>query len=125
MTRKSVFRDSRVGSLSYRRTALVTVVWIACLFWSPDLVFSNTVEANDELNVQNTETIEDRNSLVSEEKKSSKEETGLPEDARFLAGPSLNDHLLFSNHSCSCHAPLSPFSEANSGTRNLIKLSHC
>ena len=117
MKRKSRFCSSRTESPSYGRVALVALVWIACLFWSPDLVLSDTIEENDELQQQKAHKFEEINSIKSMEKKTSMGGAGLPEDARFLAGPSLDDHLLFSNHTCSCHARLSPYSEATS-TRN-------
>ncbi len=104
---------------------MATLVWIACLSWSLDLVFSSTIEENGELQPQKSDRIQELDNTRSAEKKIPTEEAGLPEDARFLAGPSLNDLLLFSNHTCSCHAKLSPYSEATSRRNTDQELLSC
>ena len=130
--RKSGFGRIGVRSLGDGKAAVFLLVWVSCLLWSPDLVFSKNIVENDKLIVDKTgissgSTLELQKSedhskqadnkilesvgTSSVEKESFKEETGLPEDTKFLAGPSLHDHLLFSNHSCSCHSPSSLFLE--------------
>lgn len=146
------FGRVELRSLGCRKAAVILLVWVSCLLWSP-VVYSSDVQNNveeDEKLVPNktTKTVgsahivkEADHSLQQKENRipqysdtvNSKEETGLPEDTRFLAGPSLQDHLLYSNHSCSCHTrsssslsdPWLSSAKNISGSSNNENLSSC
>jgi hypothetical protein len=131
---KSGFGRDGMGSLRCGKALVLALVWTSSLIWSPGLVYSsvdtsdNNIEENEKVimdtttNSSNTtestlllqEAEDDPQELENRmqkhiddnsiENKQSKEETGLPEDAFFLAGPSPQDHFLHSNHTCSCHS---------------------
>jgi hypothetical protein len=134
---KSGFGRNGMGSLRCGKALVLSLVWISSLMWSPGMVYSSdisdNIEENEKVIIDTTtntsdtigstlllqeaedhpQQLENRmhehvdNSFI--EKKHSKEETGLPEDAIFLAGPSPQDHFLYSNHTCSCHSSSSSF----------------
>lgn len=87
-----------VWNLGFSKATFLSLVWVSCFLWSPDLVFSSNIEEKDKSIVDKT------TESSSVEKKTFIDATALPEDAKFLAGPSLDEHLLFSNHTCSCHS---------------------
>ena len=111
--RISGFGRIGIGNLGCRKATLLSLVWLSCLLCSPDLVFSSNIEESEE-------AILDKTSI---DKLSSTDESGLPEDSKFLSGPSLDEHLLFSNHTCSCHSIASSYSDIFESKSNDNSLS--
>jgi len=134
-----VFGRLGTGSLGSGKAFLLSLVWVSCLLWSPNLVYSSdrskTIKENKKGIAGKIANIDGENPLLKEtknheqhlvnrlhehiddssigKKHSEEKETGLPKNPRFLAGPSPRENSLYSNHSCSCHSSSTTLSGPN------------
>ena len=91
-----------IRRVEFIKTTILSLVWFSYLLLSPDLACcidtdsNNVVEGDEKVVIDKTESIDHQ----------SQKQGG----TNYLTGPSSHDHLLFSNHSCSCHDRSSLFS---------------